>query len=246
MNKKNKSSVDFSNPSLNSTEIPTLDSQTANQLLYNVLDACDMEPSTIPIEVLESWENYKRIPVDFGRNIGYFFLILLILLPLAFFHPNISAKRVQIDSAADAVYTVSIHTLLPVRTVHASLNGTPIALQKNGSKEYTAVLTENGTFTVRAATWNGQETEEAYSITHLDTENPELLQSYTQNGSVYLIVRDTYSGIDYDGITGIKPESIDEETGTIVFPIPDVPVTVTIPDYAQNQLTLLISPVDRN
>ena len=43
---KNNSIPDFplDTTTLNSTEIPELDTQTANQLLNNVLEACDMEP----------------------------------------------------------------------------------------------------------------------------------------------------------------------------------------------------------
>ena len=43
---KNNSIPDFplNTTTLNSTEIPELDTQTANQFLNNVLEACDMEP----------------------------------------------------------------------------------------------------------------------------------------------------------------------------------------------------------
>ena len=43
---KNNSIPDFplDTTTLNSTEIPELDTQTANQFLNNVLEACDMEP----------------------------------------------------------------------------------------------------------------------------------------------------------------------------------------------------------
>ena len=36
------------------------------------------------------------------------------------------------------------------------------------------------------------------------------------------------------------------KTGMIVYPVPDAPVTVTIPDNAGNELVLLLSPVDNN
>lgn len=236
--------IDKPHTSPNRTEIPPLDTQTANQLLGNVFDACDMQPSSIPVEVLESWGNYKKPPVDFGKTFSYLFLILIILLPLMFFHPSVSARRINIDASNDAVYQISVQTLLPVRSVHASLNGTPISLEKISSREYTASLSENGTLSVTATTFNGQSTEQTYEVTHIDTEKPQLIQSYSQNGVIYLVVRDTYSGVDYEGITGLTPESVDEETGTIGFQIPQTPQTVTIPDHAGNELTLLISPVD--
>ena len=57
---------------------------------------------------------------------------------------------------------------------------------------------------------------------------------------------DTYSGIDYPNICGYAPDHFDPKTGMIVYPVPDAPVTVTIPDNAGNELVLLLSPVDNN
>lgn len=246
MTSKKTSDLHFSNSSLNSTEVPPLDAQTANQLLNNVFEACDMEPNSIPVEVLESWGNYKKPAFDIGRMISYVFIILLILLPLLFFHPNIAAKRVNVESASDATYDIHIQTLLPVSNVSASLNDEPVALIRKGSKEYTTTLTKNGTLTITAETFNGQKTTRTYEVTHLDTDKPDFIQSYTKDNLVYLVVQDTYSGINYAGITGLTPVSYDESTGTIVFQIPDTPQTVTIPDNAGNELTLLISPVNTN
>ena len=61
---------------------------------------------------------------------------------------------------------------------------------------------------------------------------------------MYLEILDTFSGIDYDHITGITPESVNTDTGVFAFHIPDNPTTVTIPDNAGNELTLLLSPVN--
>lgn len=243
---KKQPELHFSNSSPNSTEIPKLDAQTANQLLNNVFEACDMEPSTIPVEVLESWGNYKKPAFDLGKMISYVFIVILILLPLMFFHPNIAASRINVNSATDATYNIHIQTLLPVTNVSASLDGEPVALIENSQKEYTATLTKNGSLTITATTFNGQKTTRTYAVTHLDTDKPEFIQSYTQDDKVYLVVQDTFSGIDYENITGLTPLSYDESTGTIVFQIPEAPQTVTIPDHAGNELTLLISPVDTN
>lgn len=243
MTRKKKPTIDFSDLSLNSTEIPELDTQTANQLLNNVFKACDMEPSSIPVEVLESWGNYRKPPFDFGRTISYGFVVLMVLLPLQFFHPTVSAKRINLESTSDAVYDISVKTLLPVTGVSAELNGKPVSLQQKGKHDYTTTLTENGTLTVTAVALNGQKTTQTYEVTHLDMDKPAFIQSYTQGDLVYLVVRDTYSGIDYENISGMTPQSIDEDTGTIAFTIPDEPQTVTIPDKAGNELMLLISPV---
>lgn len=230
--------------SLNNAEIPTLDTQTANQLLNNVFNACDMDPSSIPVEVLESWGNYKKPSFSLGRFFAYIFTILLVLLPLMFIHPTIIAERKNVKSATNAVYDIELKTLLPIRDASADLDGRPIALTKNGSHSYSAEITQNGTLTITATSVNGQTVTRTYQVSHLDTDKPELVNSYSQDGVVYLEILDTFSGIDYDHITGITPESVNTDTGVIAFHIPDNPTTVTIPDNAGNELTLLLSPVN--
>ena len=58
------------------------------------------------------------------------------------------------------------------------------------------------------------------------------------------MVQDTYSGIDYGNIRGLKPESYDIEEGIITFRIPETPTSVIIPDHAGNELKLLVSPIE--
>ena len=73
MSKDNIPTFQSEELSLNNAEIPTLDTQTANQLLNNVFNACDMDPSSIPVEVLESWGNYKKPSFSLGRYFWYFY-----------------------------------------------------------------------------------------------------------------------------------------------------------------------------
>lgn len=234
------------NDSLNNTNIPELDTQTANQLLNNVFAACDMEPSVVPVEVLESWGNYKRHGFDFGRTVSHIFLFILILLPLMFFRPSIVAERTNVKSTTNAVYDIHIKTLLPLQAVSATLNGNPIQLQEESSKEFKAEITDNGTLKIKAVSFNGQVTTRSYTVVHLDKDKPILKNSYSRDGYVYLEVIDTYSGIDYQNISGLTPEHFDTDTGIIAFPIPAEPTTVTIPDNAGNELVLLLSPVEDN
>lgn len=236
----------FPKTSLNQTEeieIPALDIQTANQMLNNVFTACDMNPNTIPVEVLESWGNYKKNNFHIGRVITYVCTILLILLPLLFIRPSIVAKRTEVSSASNAIYHIDLKTLLPIREAHAELDGHPISLVKTGSRSYTAEITQNGSLTLTATSINGQTVTRTYQVSHLDTDKPELISSRSKDELIYLELLDTYSGIDYENIVGLTPESIDTDTGIVTFCIPETPTTVTIPDNAGNELTLLLSPV---
>ena len=70
MSMENRTPLGFGSAKTAPKEIPPLDAQTANQLLNNVFTSCDMKPSVIPVEVLESWGNYKKPVFNFGRFIA--------------------------------------------------------------------------------------------------------------------------------------------------------------------------------
>ena len=226
------------------SDIPPLDQQTAGQLLNNVFSACDMQPNSIPIDTLESWGNYKRPPFEPLRKAAFIIIILLLFLPFMFFKPSIVAERTNIDGNQSAQYNVEIKTIVPVSLVSASLDGTPVPLKAENSKHYTVELQDNGTLEIVAATINGQTAKRQFKVAHIDSEKPEFIDSYSKDGYVYVLVRDRFSGIDYDNITGLTPVEYDEETGLIKFKVPDKPTPVDIPDKAGNVESLLLSPVN--
>lgn len=155
------------------------------------------------------------------------------------------AERTNVDSASNALYVIRIQSLLPVRSVNATLdNSTPVHLRKSGSKEYTAEIISNGKLKIKAVSMNGQTAVKTYTVTHLDMDKPVFIKSYTKDDLIYLVVQDTYSGIDYGNIRGLKPVSYDIEEGIITFRIPKTPTSVIIPDHAGNELKLLVSPIE--
>lgn len=230
-------------------DIPELDLDTAALLLNNVFAECDVIPNSIPLETLQSWGNYEKTEFRLGRAISYAVLVLLVLLPLMFFKPTIIAQRTNVEETDNAVYEIQIKTLLPVDGVVATLDGTPLKLERVNSKNYMVSVETNGILHIKATSLNGQYAVTSYDVTHIDMEKPNLVKTYTENGNVLLILKDTYSGIDYDNIVGldaaqnkITPISIDKEKNTVVFNIPTEPLTVSVPDNAGNVLQLVISP----
>ena len=62
-----------------------------------------------------------------------------------FLKPSIVAERKNVDSASNALYDIRIQSLLPVRSVSATLdNSTPVPLRKSGFKKYTAEIIPMG------------------------------------------------------------------------------------------------------
>ena len=242
--KNNPDVKDSRNVNPDGVDIPELDTQTASELLSNVFDACDMQPNSIPIDVLEKWGNYKKPPFEKLKKLAVLIILLLILMPFMFFKPSIIAERTNVDDTASAVYSINVKSLLPLSSVSASIDGAPVPLKAEDSKNYTAKIETNGKLEIVAVSFNGQTAKRTYEVNHIDNEKPKFIDSYAKDGYVYLLVRDTYSGIDYDNITGIEPESYDEQTGLIKFKIPDKPTAVGIPDKAGNVSSLLLSPVE--
>lgn len=232
-------------------QIPELSADIASLLLNNVFAECDIIPNSIPLETLESWGNYKRTEFRLGRVISYTILVILVLIPLFFFKPTIIAQRTQVDSSTAAVYEIQVKTLLPVDGVVATLDGDPLTLEKVNSRSYLTSIKQNGRLEIKATALNGQYSVKFYDVAHLDMDKPAFVKSYTENGMIYLILKDTYSGINYDTVEAlddnqgkVDPSSVDKKTGTIVFRVPTTPITVSISDNAGNTLQILLSPTE--
>ena len=168
-----------------------------------------------------------------------------------FFHPTIIAERTNVNLSDAATFEVSVQSLLPVDGFSATLDGTPLNTERVDSKHYYVTVPENGTLKIKAVSLNGQITENTYEVTHIDTDKPQLSDYYVEGNYVYLIVLDTYSGVDYSSISAstssgdaFAPVSVDAESGTIVFDIPSQPVTVSVSDMSGNTLEILLSPTE--
>lgn len=220
-----------------------------NCLLQEIYVKCNCAPNVIPVEMLEAWGNYTQNKYRFERIVCVLFLVLMAILPVFFIHPSIQAEKAASDSTVSADYEIKIRNLLPLESVTAALNGENVELTKISSKQYKASFSTNGTLVISVTSMNGQSEQKEYDITFIDTEKPKLISYYTNEGKVYIVVLDTYSGVDYDNVVAtdtnhnwVEPLSIDEENSTLIFQIPTEKVSVQIPDFSGNTLSLSITP----
>lgn len=234
----------------NSVQMQSLDHDAANGLLNSVYSACNILPSTVPVEVLEGWSNYKKSASRAGRIISYVILVMLILLPVMFFKPAITVERTDVDYTTNATYQVAVSSFLPTKDIYAEINGISVPIGRSDTGDYQLQVSQNGLLTVEVTSFNGQIASKEYEVNYIDTEKPTLARSYSESGIVYLVLRDMYSGIDYDSISAVDSDgkkvgthSVDKKNGIISYLIPEDPITVTIPDKAGNVLNLLVSPV---
>lgn len=239
---KRSSQTSVSTSSPQSLQEGWLDSFTANQVLTHILSVCGLEASDVPVDVLESWKNYIKPGIYRARYVVYFFLAAIILLPVLFIKPSLRMEWSGRDISGYAEYTIQVGSLLPVHSIEAELNGRPVHLDKMGFRKYNAVVEENGKLVISAETLNGQLRSRSYDLCPYDIEAPVLAAEDRRGEKVYLTIRETYSGIDYEGIKGLAPVSYDGESGVLVFMIPEEETEVTIPDQAGNELKVSIKP----
>ena len=82
---------------------------TASQMLANVFDACGAEPNTVPLEVLESYSNYRRERYALQRSVLAILLALFLLMPILFLTPEV----VVVASAREPRAVPSLRSPIP-------------------------------------------------------------------------------------------------------------------------------------
>lgn len=93
-----------------------------------------------------------------------------------------------------------------------------------------------------AESFNGQVRTRSCELMPYDTEPPVLIAEDRRGDKVYLTIRETYSGIDYDKISGLTPLNYDEESGVVVVMAPEVETEIVIPDRVGNELRISVLP----
>lgn len=231
--------------------IPALDEQFAKQMLENIFEACDMEPNTIPLEVLSSYSNYRRERFALQKLILIIMMVLFFLLPVLFIAPKVSIQETTTDTSTDPIYEVNVSSVFPpVSRVTATIDGRNVPVYETGTRQYSIKPTVNGSMTITVVLSNRQYVSEQVEVTGIDRTAPVLVSNETRNGQLLLYLQDEEggSGIDYENIyaadgTGnqLRPVSWDEETGCVVFDYPASSLNIFVPDHAGNTLQLILT-----
>ena len=179
------------------------------------------------------------------RNLIFFVLPFLVINGLIFFFA-VYTPKVELDVGDTTDYksvdvTVRIHSLLPLKNSSITLDSAPLEIERDGST-YTATLTANGVVEVTAESINGMTRTVFEHVMVLDDTAPTVDEDYTLNSNFLTItVSDSLSGVNYDELYGrdedgerVEPTSIDQETGTVVFPMSGNTITVHIEDFVGN------------
>ncbi|WP_349946136.1 hypothetical protein ABFV83_19055 [Lacrimispora sp. BS-2] len=195
---------------------------------------------------------------DAGHN-GFLSILLFYVLPfivvnsLIFFLVTSKPKgEITIGESSDYISTtmeLKINSLLPVKGMEVTLDGTPVELTKTGLKTYSTVLTNNGGLEIKLTSFNKMKTILHEQVNVLDDTPPVIKDQVFEDGVLSFRLEDTQSGVDYSSISGcdednqdISPLSIDRSTGRVTFELKKDNLTITAKDKIGNELHRTFTP----
>lgn len=220
-----------------------LDLDTAGQMLNHVLDVCNYEHASVPIEVLSSYSKYRRERYVLQRSVIIGLLVLFLLLPMLFLTPTLSFE------GPDDRLILHVDSMMSVQSVTAALDGRPIAIYDAGNGSYVLQPTANGELTVSVRLINRQLTTISRSISGVDAQAPVYVESRVEGDDLLLFFNDDCTGIDPDSVyatledgTTCIPAAWDPQRACVVMPYPTVQVHLYVSDHAGHMLHMMLTP----
>lgn len=227
---------------------PELRLEDAGRILKNVFKENNVEPNSVPLEVLTAYSNYRKERFSLQRMIIVIIMVLFMLLPLLFIPSIFTIQTNTAQSEINPTYTLEVTSRMPVKRITAEINGRNVPVYEMDAHVYSIEPMVNGRMAVTVTLVNNQQSVQYIDVGNVDLEAPVLISTETRDGLVYLYLSDTGLGIDYANVStisaggeAVKPQFIDEKVGCIALPYPNETLNVYIPDFAENTLQLVIS-----
>ena len=226
----------------------TLSPDAASQMLSNVFEACDYEANRVPLEVLQSYSNYRRERHLLQKGIIVVVALLFAMLPLLFVTPKVSANWVEGSQPGSPIYEVVADSFLPVESVRATMGAREMDVYQVAEDTYRVRPTQNGTLVITVTLTNKQSTQTLVEVDSVDVTPPQLLGSSLVDGELEIFLSDDSGELDYEGIYAIDadgskvyPLRYDREKMSVTFAYPDSYLNMFIPDKCKNTLQLVLT-----
>ncbi len=227
---------------------PQLDIDEASKILENVFKISQVEPNTIPLDVLTAYSNYRKERFALQRTVLVIVMVLFLMIPFLFISPSFTISAMSEEKAANPVYEVNVDTFMPVQRVTAAIGGRNIPVYETEAHVYTIEPGLNGQMMISVTLINHQTVTHFVDVENVDKEAPLVVSNNIDRENVYLYLSDAGTGINYEEIKAvslngqeIRPVSYDTSTGCVAFPYSNESLNIYIPDYAENELHLILT-----
>lgn len=225
---------------------PKLNEEMASAIIANVFAACNQEPSTVPLNVLASYTEYRRERYTLQKAILVFILLVFLLLPLCFIAPKFTVTEISRSHTGVPTYQVEVSNWLPIRLVSAKVDTHPIPVYESDTRIFTMEPTLNGRLTLTVTLANHQFDTWSADISGIDATAPALSGSSMQGKNLRIYVTDDGVGTDLANAYAIRangtrlaPEDFSDEEGYVDF-LFDQDLNFFIPDRNGNLLQLVL------
>ena len=227
-----------------------LSTEQADQILANVFQICRMDPNTVSLETLEDYSSYRAERFTLRKVIVVLIMLAFLAIPFLFMAPELTMADKTTDIASPQ-YEVAVHSLLPVRSVTAEIDGKNIPVFETAKGVFTVSPEISGKMTVTATIINSQinTVQVDVKVANRDKTPPVLDSSRVIGSRVYLYVYDDDTGVDYSSVTAsdsggsnVDPIDVIPEEQCIIFQCPSTVTTVNIADKKGNLLQLTLRP----
>ena len=226
----------------------TLSPDAASQMLSNVFEACDYEANRVPLEVLQSYSNYRRERHLLQKAIILVVALLFAMVPLLFVTPEVSAGWVEDAAPGSPIVEVMTQSLLPVESVRATMGAREMDVYQVAEDTYRVRPTQDGTLVITVTLTNKQSTQTLVEVDSVDVTPPQLLGSSLVDGELEIFLSDDSGDLDFDAIYGVDgqgskvyPLRYDREKMSVTFAYPDSYLNMFIPDKCKNTLQLVLT-----
>lgn len=245
MMRAGESAVFTKNISLSPHKLSALE---AARLLEEIFRLSGKSPNTVPTEALSAYTVYRKERFSLQRRVLAVLLAFFLMLPLLFIMPSYELTMEDQGLRGLPVCTIHVASLLPVGRVTAKLKSHQLPVYEATAREFTVEPTRNGTLVVTVELKNRQSLSKSVEVSTVDAKSPQLIDSGIEADLVMLTVVDDGIGVDYHGVIAVgksgqeyTPNSVNEETGQIIFDYPTESLDVYIPDHIGNQLHLALT-----
>ena len=226
----------------------TLSPDSASQMLSNVFEACDYEANRVPLEVLQSYSNYRRERHLLQKGIIVVVALLFAMLPLLFVTPKVSANWVEGSQPGSPIYEVVADSFLPVESVRARMGAQEMDVYQVSENTYRVRPIQNGTLVITVTLTNKQSTETRVEVDGVDVTPPQLLGSSLVGDELEIFLSDDSGELDFASIYAVDadgntvyPLRYDEERMSVTFAYPDAYLNMFISDKCKNTLQLVLT-----
>lgn len=226
-----------------------LDLTAADHILQNVFSACNQPPNAISLSHISSIAPPRCVGYRLAEATIILMLIVLLLTPFMLIGPKIGAELATAKDALSADYEIKIQSLMPVRSVSATLNDQPLPVNRVSGKHFSVNVQKNGILSITVTLMNNLSEKYSTNVSHFDQTDPIITRHQLQGDQFYVYVKDEESGVDFPGIYAltlegerISPLSYEETSGLVVFPYSGQPLNLYLPDRQGNTLQAVLTP----